>query len=169
MSLEILYLEDRSEARKAVAPTLAGHNVVFVSELGSLDDFLYDEEGYKYYDVIILDASMELYVHTEDELKKIIPEFAEDDFKHSVLPSKLPLWGFDYFKWVINARPQTRQMVKEGRVILFTGHASKLTQNGLFSDELFPHTPLINRGSRHAEEQLSTLLTDIQNRKKHTP
>ena len=163
MQLQILFLEDKQEAQMAISNSLqCKYNIKFVSELGSFNDFLYNDEGYQSHDVIIIDASMDLDGYTEEEIKDLIPYFNTTDFVPSGVVAGLPLWGLDYFKHVVAIRAETQDMLNEGRIILFTGHASKLIHYGLFKQEEYPDTQLINRGEADSEKKLITMLEEIQ-------
>jgi len=163
MALKFLYMEDSNEARNNFVRNLQGnHQVTFASDLISLNDLLYTDRGYENFDVVLLDLSLALPADiSNDDLREAIPEF-----KNTNVPSYLEgvsnLYGFDYFRLVINTRKETKQMVKERRVILFSGHAKRLRAKGLYTEQLYPTTRLVDRADKGAYDELIAYIYSLR-------
>lgn len=158
--VQILITDDAESARKDFCDYFRDEYILdFVDTITSLDEFLYVEEGYKTYAAIMIDLNLDMPNISRERLKKEIPEFKNMD-KPIQLEGNIPLYGFDYFTRVILTRPETQQMVNEGRIILFSGHAAKIRKEGLFTNEKYPHTQLIDR-AEGGTEILSQLIKNI--------
>jgi hypothetical protein len=158
--LRILYVEDARKGREALDLIIKKqHDVDFVTDLIALDEYLYDLDGYNKYDVLLIDLSIEMSDISIDELKQVIREFNYAAFKATELRAQIPLYAFDYFTHVVNTRPETKTMVKEGRVALISGQAESLKKSGKYTKVLFPDTPLISRGDKDADKMLEQVFT----------
>jgi len=138
---KVLIVEDSAEAIYGYERNLQDKyredfDIAFVDSLITLDEMLYDDEGYKEYDAVAIDLNLEMPQYTYDDLEDDIPEFGDAVAAGEKLPTELhgeiPLYGFDYFRLVIMARAETQKMVEEGRIILLSGHAAKLVKEKLF-------------------------------------
>jgi hypothetical protein len=162
MSLRVIYIESSFSGRKALRTWLEErHTVKFVEDLIDLDELLYDMEGYRKYDVLIVDLALDLSSGISmDDLKNTIPEF--EDIVFTQVSGSITLLGFDYYKHVLRKRPQTEKMVAEKRVILFSGHAKIIRSSNYYTDEDFPTTPLIDRADAEAMDKLGTLFNEFR-------
>ena len=163
--MNILYLEDNPVARKNIADFNAGrHKIDFVDKITALNEILYDEEGYKEYGAVVLDLSINMPLLTRAQIIKRIPLLNKPDVPTTCSDIDIPLYGLDYYRYVIAKRLETRKMVMEGRIILFTGHAQKIRNKGLYNekDNDFITTKLIDRAARNATSDLFIEFMNIQ-------
>jgi len=159
--LKILYLDDRREAHNNLKQEI-GRDVVCVEDLITFDEWLYDDEGYKKYDLVILDLALELSGDIKlDDLRDEISELCSDDVP-TYCEARIPLIGFDYFNLVINTRAETRRMLDEGRIVLLSGHVVKLSEKEIFTKQKYPNVTLLDRGKKSSYVELLQIIEEFE-------
>ncbi|MCL1884098.1 MAG: hypothetical protein FWF81_10155 [Defluviitaleaceae bacterium] len=133
MELSLIYLESNGEAVKNMERSIAiGHKICFVDDLVTLHDYMYLQDGYDDYDLLIMDAALHMNNVLTEDLEEIIEEFK--DFQPTLIGECMPIIGIDYFMKVINTRKETAKMVAEGRVVIISGHYNEIIKNQIFMD-----------------------------------
>jgi len=165
MPINILYIEDNREAQTNIRRVVdTSHRIVYTEDLLTFDERLYDEEGFNTYDFLILDLALAMPGDiTLDDLREAIPEFGPT-YTPTYCEAYIPLIGFDYFNLVVNKRDETKAMVNEGRVVLLSGHAKKLRDKEIFTQQKFPNVTLIDRGEKGAYNELLKIIKTIEER-----
>jgi len=165
--MKVLYLEDNDNACKNIEEFNREEfqiDIDFVDTITALDEILYEMEEYKNYGAVVIDLSIDMPFFTKEDIVKQIPELGREDVPTTCTEQYIPLYGLDYYKYVIAKRSQTQKMVEEGRIIFFTGHASKIRSRGLYSekDPLFKNTRLIDRAEKNATGKLFSILRELK-------
>jgi len=174
--MEILHLENSHHARQVFSSEygggyLKGWNLCFEDTITGLHEELYDDngfytyKGYEKYDFVVIDLAISMPSLTKAEICEHIKELNIPEVP-MLCEADIPLWGLDYYKHVIAVRPETRKMVEEGRVILFSGHAAKIREKGLYNekDPIYVNTRLIDRGVGDSTTELVELIKSIGSR-----
>jgi len=176
MGMTVLYLEETYSARKSIIDFSERHyqedrhKFVFVETVTALDEYIYEMEGYNTYGAIAVDLAVEMSLLPREDIVSRIPLLDRDDVPTKCIDDSapgnpsIPLYGLDYFRLVIAKRKETQQMVSEGRVVLFSGHAAKIRSRGLYNETLaeFANTQLIDRAERDATGKLFSMLSTIE-------
>jgi hypothetical protein len=163
--MKVLYLEDSANSFKNIEDFNRGEfQIDFVNTVTALDEVLYEMEEYKNYCAVVMDLSIDMPFLTKENIVRRIPELDRKDVPTTCTEQYIPLYGLDYYKHVIAKRSQTQKMVEEGRIILFTGHASRIKSRGLYSekDPLFENTRLIDRAEENATGKLFSILRELK-------
>ena len=169
MSIKVLYLEDNLTSRREIHKfnedyqESGNHQIDFVNTLTGFDEELYELDGYKTYAVVVVDLSINMPFLTREQIIERIPLLNVKGVPTTCAES-IPLYGLDYYKLVVAQRVETKQMVEQGRVILFSGHAAKVVSRGLYDkqQEIFKHTELIDRAERDATKKLFSRFSEIE-------
>ena len=155
--MRVLYLEDRQIGRDNIDDyNQERHEIDFVDTITAFDEFLYEMNGYEKYDAVVIDLAIDMPLLTKDDIVNRIPELNRDEIPTKCIGITIPLYGLDYFKYVIAVRPETENMLKDGRVLFFSGHAKKAKNRGLYDEnmEIFKHTKMFDRAERGTTKAL---------------
>jgi len=140
--IRILYLENSYETMEAFEDYFMDRiDFDFVDNIVAFDEFLFSED--EFYDLVIIDLSVNINSTLEDLCKNII-EFVGKDIPTKVRGT-LTLIGYDYIKYVMRYREKTIRMIKEGRVVVISGHIEIMKKENLLLDEVFQGIPFFDR------------------------
>ncbi|GHV09079.1 hypothetical protein FACS1894217_12590 [Clostridia bacterium] len=147
--MKVLYLEDNLLAIDNIqSANMDRFQISFVRTITAFDECLFESAEHCDYGAIVLDLCIEMPRLTKEEIVALIPELNRDDVPSYCIAGKnIPLYGLDYFKHVMSVRNKTKNLINQGRVIFFSGHAAKIKSRGIYDqkNEMFRNVNLFDR------------------------